>query len=119
MEQVQQKPWKRKRVQRDTLTRRKTNASGVPLKQKAKPGRVVRLTPEFWSFIAEHKRGNESIDAFLRRQCFFRAEHKWALPSDLFGTLAEAKGEAILRSVRSRKKSPPESPVKVPLRGSL
>lgn len=80
--------------------------------QKQKPGKVVRLNPTTWKFIESHRKEGESIAQALERITGASgAEVLYALPSDLAPSLAEARGRAVLKAVKS--KSKPERPVPV------
>lgn len=73
-------------------------------KQKPKKGRVVRLTEDLVAILdAEHKTG-ERIHDTVRR--LFKLGHgakiRYVLPADLSESLAEARGKAIVRAVKTK-----------------
>ena len=81
------------------------------VKQKAKAGRVVRVTPELMKLIETKRTGRESVSATLKR--IINGEQKYyALPSDLCESLSEARGRAIMYKVQ-RKLKAVEKPIAV------
>lgn len=83
-----------------------------PKKQKPKKGRVVRLTPDLVTIIAEEKEPGETIPAVIRRLLGLTGEVRYVLPSDLHETVEDARGAAVVRAVR-RKLKRTERPVSV------
>lgn len=91
--------------------------------KKIKPGRVHRLDPMVDRFVAEKKRPGESTSALLRRLFGLperktgkvQTRHFYLLPESrvAFETIEEARGEAILRAVKTGKKKPTEKPILV------
>lgn len=75
-------------------------------KQKAKKGKVVRLTPDVVRAIESARFESENITSALRR---LLAEARrignsyFVLPSDLHQSLSRARGAAVVRAVRSKK----------------
>lgn len=80
-------------------------------KRKPKPGKVVRLTPDLVARVVAERREGETIPSVLRRLLDLTGELRYVLPSDLHETVADAKGAAVLRAVRS--KSRIEKPIAV------
>jgi len=76
-----------------------------------KPGHVVRLDPLMWSLVAAAKRKGESVSVVIRRLLNPPVRRLYVLPSDLINTIEEARGRAVVRSVKKRTK--PERPVMV------
>jgi hypothetical protein len=83
-----------------------------------KPGKVIRVDPITWSFLKERKGRRETISALVRRLIGLPSKKgivdttaKFALPSELFDSIEEARGAAIMKAVRAKKK--PEEPVVV------
>lgn len=70
-------------------------------KQKPKAGKVVRISPELVRLVAAKRSDRETVSETLNR--LIRGESRlYALPSDLFITLEEARGEAIVRRVKQK-----------------
>lgn len=82
---------------------------------KPKPGKVVRLTPDLVRLIEENRTPKETLPQVIRRLLGLGEKGIFALPSDLFESLEDARGEAILRAVREKRKTP-EKPVEVKVR---
>ena len=95
--------------------------------RKAKPnrdkGRPVRISNEVLTALDKRKRDKESYDALIRRMLGLDTRNGkpqplrsfWILPSKLIvkTSRAEAKGEAVLQSVRQGKKKVMEAPIRV------
>lgn len=86
---------------------------------KKKPGHVVRLSDFAFSVIEENREGSvrETIDQMIVRFAELSALVEaapsfYVLESSLHRTKKEAKGEAVVRAVRSRSKEI-EEPKKV------
>ena len=79
-------------------------------KPKIKPGRVVRLTPDLVKLVAENQTEGESIPSVIRRLLGIVGDIHYVLPSDLHDYVADARGIAIIRAIRSKK---PERPLAV------
>lgn len=92
--------------------------------KKLKPGKVIRIDPSIWDFVQSKRRGEETISSVLRRLLGLSRRRGWSrrtedpetksffvLPSELSRTAAEARGRAVMLSVRS--KSKPEKPIEV------
>lgn len=85
-----------------------------------KPGKVIRVSKKLWSLLQEKRRKRETNDAVLRRLIGLEdkkgnppeAKVFFALPSDLAESAAEARGRAVLASVR-KKKPVAERPIAV------
>jgi hypothetical protein len=80
--------------------------------QKKKPGRVIRITPDLAKLISAEQKKGETIPAVIKRLLSLNAEVRYALPSDLHETVADAKGYATLKAVRSKSREP-ERPIPV------
>jgi hypothetical protein len=85
-----------------------------------KPGKVVRLDPTIVKHLEAKRRPKETISGVLRRLIGLPTKDGalelriyYALPSDLFETVAEARGRAIVSAVREGKKRLMEKPVPV------
>ncbi len=76
-------------------------ATRAKRKQKTKAGRVVRLRPELQQLLEARRREKESVSETLERLIYGEV-HYYILPSDVFVTLAEARGAAVMRKVRDR-----------------
>lgn len=82
-------------------------------KQKPKQGRVVRLTPDLALFLEKKRLRDETVAETFRRLLSPAEElSRFVLPSDIFETIEEARGAAVLRRVRSKGKQI-EKPIKV------
>ena len=85
-------------------------------KQKKKKGIVVRLQPDLEALVTLMKEDGETYSDVIRR--LFEQddrEIRYALPSDLHESPADAKGAAVTKAVRARTKVT-ERPVKVLLK---
>jgi len=91
------------------------------LMSKKKPkGKVLRVDPLTWNKLKELRLPEEKITALLRR--VIGLPHKklgvvdkpvnYCVPSDLYTSLEEARGAAVLKAVRSRSKQS-EEPIEV------
>lgn len=88
-------------------------------KQKKKPGKLVRIDDESWAFVEKKISSGERIGACVRRllglppkgEPIEEPEERFTIPSLLFESKEEAKGEAIYRSVKE--KTEIEAPVRV------
>lgn len=69
--------------------------------RKKKPGRVVRLTPDLVRLVDLNRRKGETLPSVLRR-LFLREEGNilYALPSDLYESVEDARGAAILKAIK-------------------
>lgn len=76
--------------------------SDSPRKQKPKKGRVARLSPDLVRLVDSNRREGETVPEVLRRLISGDGDSLYALPSDLHETAEDARGAAILRSVRDR-----------------
>lgn len=81
-------------------------------KRKPKPGRVVRLTPDLVRLVTENQEEGETVPAVIRRLLGLTGDLIYVLPSDIHETVADARGEAVLRAVR-RKQKKIERPIPV------
>lgn len=81
-------------------------------KTKPKPGKVVRLTPDLVRLVSEAQGEGETIPSVIRRLLGLTGDLIYVLPSDIHETVADAKGEAVIRAVR-RKQKKIERPVPV------
>ncbi len=83
-------------------------------KQKPKKGKVARLSPDLVRLVDLNRRSGETVPDVLRRLIHDDKEstEKFALPSDLHESPEDARGAAILRSVRDRS-GRIERPIKV------
>lgn len=82
-------------------------------KQKKKKGKVVRITPDLVALIAKEHQEGETIPETLRRLTNPNGERvKYVLPSDIHETVEDARGTAIVRAVRARRRKA-ERPVPV------
>lgn len=94
-------------------------------KQAKKKGHVVRISDLAFSFLTENEHGNikETVDHLIGEVIslrdhydnFRRAKALYLLPESnvICTSLEEARGEAILRSVRKGKRAGYEKPIKV------
>lgn len=86
-------------------------------KQKPKKGRVVRLTPDLVTIVTMEQQAGETIPDVIRRLLGLTGEIRYVLPSDTYMSLADARGAAVSRAVRSKKKvTETEKPIKVTCR---
>jgi hypothetical protein len=89
-------------------------SEAVRKKQRPKKGRVARLSPDLVRLVDLNRREGETVPDVLRRLIHrdHESEAKFALPSDLHETPEDARGAAIVRSVRDRS-GRIERPIKV------
>lgn len=89
-------------------------SSETKKKQRPKKGRVARLSPDLVRLIELHRRDGETVPDVLRRLIHKDTDGvaKFALPSDLHESAEDARGAAVLRSVRDRS-GRIERPIKV------
>lgn len=81
-------------------------------KQKKKPGKVIRLTPDLVSIVeAEHEEG-ETYPETIRRLLGLTGEVRYVLPSDIYESVEDARGVAIIKAVKQKVKKT-ERPVAV------
>lgn len=71
---------------------------------KPKKGKVIRLTPDLVTLVVENRRKNETIPAVIRRLLDIKGEIRYVLPSDIYETVEDARGVAVLRAVKSKMK---------------
>lgn len=88
-------------------------------KKKEKPGKVLRIDALTWKYITELKRPKESFSGLIRRliglpsrKGITEVSAKFVLPSDLHRSIEEARGAAVLRAVRAKRKET-EEPIAV------
>ena len=88
-------------------------------KAKKKKGHPVRLSDFAFAYVSENKEGSlrETIDAMIVRygelvELIESMKTRFVLPSSIYSTLKEARGAAVLLSVKSKKKQI-EEPVEV------
>lgn len=87
--------------------------SGVGLrKQKKKKGRVVRLSPGMELLVELLREEGETVSATLERLILDEGDTRYALPSDLFLSLSEARGAAVLKATRGKTRKT-EQPIAV------
>ena len=79
-------------------------SSDVVKKRTPKKGKVVRLTPDLVKLVSSEQREGESVPSVIRRLLGLTGELIYVLPSDIHETVADARGEAVLRAVRKRAK---------------
>lgn len=72
--------------------------------QKPKPGRVVRLTPDLVTIIAEEQEPGETIPEVIRRLLGLEGKVRYVLPSDIYESVVDARGVAVLKAVNSKTK---------------
>ena len=88
-------------------------------KQKDKPGKILRVDKDTWDFIQSVRSGPERLTDLVRRliglspkgEVLTPPKSIYTLPSMLFETKEEAKGEALYKSVKE--KTDLEEPIKV------
>ncbi len=80
-------------------------------KNKIKKGRVIRVTPDLQRLIEASQEPGESIPSVIKRLLGIKGDIRYVLPSDLYETKADARGAAVLKSVKN--KSSPEKPLEV------
>lgn len=88
-------------------------------KQKEKPGKVLRVDQDTWNFIQSVREQRERLSDLVRRlvgltpkgEDLRLPEELFTLPSNLYETRAEARGEALYRAVKEKTEA--EKPIKV------
>lgn len=80
--------------------------------KKPKKGKVVRLTPDLVTIIAEEQQKGETIPEVIRRLLGLTGEVRYVLPSDIYVNVVDARGVAVLKAVNSRTRKI-EAPVPV------
>lgn len=86
--------------------------------RKPKKGKVVRLTPETWRLIRDHKMGGETIDQVIRRLMELpplKGEAYYVLPNSLLVDKDRAKllGRAVMMAVAQGRRKIQEKPILV------
>lgn len=92
-------------------------------KKDIKPGKVIRVDPVIWKFITHNRKPKETVSAVIRR-LFLLPPRKgqapqiqtfYILPESriVCASIEEARGEAILRAIKSGKKKQIEKPIAV------
>jgi hypothetical protein len=71
---------------------------------KKKAGRVVRLTPDLVKLIADSQQEGETIPTVIRRLLEIKGDICYVLPSDIYETVEDARGVAVLRAVKAKSK---------------
>ncbi len=86
---------------------------------KPKPGKVLRVDELTFRFLAEKRKRGEQMTALIRRliglpsrKGIIDSPTKWALPSDLFESIEEARGAAVVRAVKAKRKPEEPKPVR-------
>lgn len=89
------------------------------MKQKDKPGKVIRVDPTTWKYITQQKQEKETLSAVVRRLLGLAPKKgNWIpnkffiLPSSLFNSVSEARGAAVMQAVKKKDKSI-ERPIEV------
>lgn len=82
---------------------------------KPKPGKVIRIDELTFRFISEKRRRGEQITTLIRRLIGLPSRKgivdrptKYVLPSDLYESIEEARGAAVLKSVKAKAKKTEE-----------
>lgn len=82
---------------------------------KVKPGKVIRIDELTYRFISEKRRRGEQITSLVRRLIGLPSRKgivdrpvRYVLPSDLHATVEEARGAAVLKSVKAKTKKTEE-----------
>lgn len=88
-----------------------------------KPGKVIRVDPIIWKYLNQQRKPKETVSALIRRLLYLPTKKGEAQPQRLFyilpeskivcESIEEARGQAILKAVKSGKKRPSEKPVAV------
>lgn len=88
---------------------------GPAVPKKQKPGKVIRVDELTFRFLAEKRRRGEPVTALVRRLLglpsrsgICETQTKYVLPSDLHETVEDARGAAVLRAVKQKKKEAEE-----------
>ena len=79
---------------------------------KPKKGRVVRLTPDLVKLVSESQHKGETIPSVIRRLLTPRGLVRFVLPSDIYETVEDARGVAVMKAVKSKAKRA-EKPIAV------
>lgn len=87
----------------------------VKKKQRPKKGKVVRLNEDLAIIVESEQREGETISEVMRRLFGYGDEIRFALPSDLFESIEDARGAAVVKKVRMRS-SRAERPLPVRVR---
>lgn len=85
-------------------------------KQRPKKGKVIRVSEDTWELLQSVRNGKETTTALVRR-LLSGVSRKYVLPSSLHESLEEARGEAVVRAVRSRKRDI-EEPIVIEVRSA-
>ena len=86
-------------------------------KQSKKKGRVVRLRPDLELLVELLRFSGETVSDTVGRLIEVGSgELAYVLPSDVFGSIEDARGEAVLRAVK-RKAKRVEKPLQVRVNG--
>jgi hypothetical protein len=80
--------------------------------KKPKPGKVIRITPDLVTIIATEQKNGETIPAVIRRLLGLTGSVRYVLPSDIFESVVDARGVAVLRAVNAKTRKI-EAPVPV------
>lgn len=91
---------------------------GERKKQKPKKGKVIRVDQATWNLLSTKRLQGETVVSAVHRlltAALKRGRVYYILPESglVCDSIADAKGKAIMASVKSGKKKPIESPVKV------
>ena len=88
-----------------------------------KPGKVIRLGPRLHRFIETKRKAKETFDGCLcrllglpakrERERKFEVESSFVLPSDLHATASDARGQAVLKAVKTKRPDVIEKPIEV------
>lgn len=94
------------------------SATAEKRKQKRKKGRVVRLRPDLELLVEFLRLPDETVSDTVGRLIEEGSgEPAYVLPSDLFESIEDARGEAVLRAVKRRAKRT-EKPLQVRVRSA-
>jgi hypothetical protein len=79
--------------------------------QIKKPGKVLRADEASWKLLSRKRKMKETVAACLRRRLGLPPKGKgnsvreiYVLPSDIHGSVEEARGQAVLRAVKKKTK---------------
>lgn len=95
-------------------------AEEAKTRKQEKPGKVVRVDPLIWKHLMARRKEKETVSSVIRRLLGLPSRRPgissppkkfYVLPSDLSESAEEARGRAIIRAVRAKKK--PERPIEV------
>jgi len=87
-------------------------------KAKPKPGKVIRVDDLTWAYLCSKKLASETIAALMRRLIGLTSRKgdtpikAFVLPSDMYSSISEARGAAVIKAVKSKHRKP-ESPIAV------